>query len=334
MAFASGGYHGLYYVAEASFGVTPANPVWTPLRHTTCNLQLKRDKFECKELRSDRAVTDIRLGVYKCEGDVGFCLMYGGYDTILEALLGGTWTANVLKQGTTQRSFSILRRYADIAQYQVFSGCVPNKLTLDLKASGEIVMGTINFIGANMTAALPAGSTYAAADTNTPMDSFSASVMEGGVPSALVSAITLTLENGIEANYVVGSKYAAQVTWGRSVAAGKITAFFEDLVMFNKFLNETASSLVFVTSDGGTKTLTWALSNLKYTSADNPATDEKPIQLEMAFDALHDAVNTNLMITRNPTSSPSQSVSPSASYSPSSSPSRSPSRSPSASPSV
>lgn len=333
MAFAGGGYHGLYYVAEATYGVTPASPVWTPLRHTSCNLQMKRDTFECPELRSDRAVTDIRLGVYKCEGDVGFCLMYGGYDSILEATFGGTWAADVLKQGTTQRSFSILRRFADITQYEVFTGCVPNKLTLDLKAEGGVIMGTISWIGANMTTSLPAGSTYAAADTNVPMDSFSSALLEGGVATNKVSALTFTLENGIEASYVVGSKYAAQSTWGRSRASGKITAFFEDLTLFNKFVNETASSLVFTTSDGS-QNFTWTLSNLKYSTADNPVSDEGPVLLDMEFKALHDPTNTNVMIVRNPNVSASPSTSPSVSLSPSASPSKSPSTSPSVSPSA
>src|SRR5512135_2837242 len=124
MAFASGGYHGVYYLAETVFNTTPSNPVWIPLRHNSCTLQLKRDKFECKELRSDRAVTDVRLGTYKVEGDIDCCLMADGYDDILQALMGGTWSPTELMQGTTQRSFSILRRFADIGQYEVFSGCV------------------------------------------------------------------------------------------------------------------------------------------------------------------------------------------------------------------
>lgn len=333
MAFAGGGYHGLYYVVESVYGVTPANPVWVPLRHTSCDLQLKRDTFECPELRSDRAMTDVRLGVYKVEGDVGFCLMYGGYDPILEATLGGTWAADVLKQGVVQRSFSILRRFSDITQYEVFTGCVPNKLVLDLKAEGGVIMGTVSFIGANMTTSLPAGSTYAAADTNIPMDSFSSALYEGGTVTNKVSAVNFTLENGIEASYVVGSKFAAQVTWGRSKASGKVTAFFEDLVMFNKFVNETASSLVFTTSDGS-QNFTWTLSNLKFTTADNPVNDEGPILLDMDFKALHDPTNTNVMIVRNPNVSGSPSVSPSASASPSASPSKSPSVSPSVSPST
>jgi hypothetical protein len=340
MPFASGGYHGLYYVAENSFGVTPANPVWIPFRHTDCSLELKRDSFESKELRSDRAITDLRLGTYKCDGDVGFELSAFAYDTMLEALLAGSWSANVLKQGVVQRSFSILRRFADITQYQVFSGCCPNKLTLDLKPSG-IVTGKFSFIGSDMTAALPSGSTYAAAPDRPPMDSFSSTLLEGGTSFALASAISLTLENGIEADYVIGSKYAPQCSWGRSKLTGKLTAFFTDLTMFNKFLNETASSLEFVTSDG-LQTLTWLMSNLKYTTATNAVKDEKPIPIDMSFSALHHVADTNLKITRSSATSVSESASPSASpsassspsFSPSASPSRSPSASPSASPSV
>ena len=386
MAFASGGYHGLYYISEgASYGVTPGTPAWTPFRHTSCNIQLKRDQFESKELRADRAITDLRLGTYKCDGDVGIELSYGAFDSILEALMGGTWavayalasqtvaihsgnktliraagswitdgvkvgdplvlggsttgtnngtyiisvvdpgglsltwsttTASApfteagsgvqtvtttrfkLNQGITQRSFSILRRYTDITQYQVFAGCCPNKLTLDFKPSG-MVTGSIGWIGSNVTAALPDSSSYNSASANSPMDTFAAAILEGGAAFAKASAITLTLENGIEADYVVGSKYAPQCTWGRSKLTGKLTCFFEDLTMYNKFLNETPSSLQ-ITAGDGTRTLVFYMDNVKYTGADNPVSDEKPIHLDMGFAAVHDTVFTNMEINRNP----------------------------------
>lgn len=296
--FASGGYHGLYYIPETVFGTTPATPAWVPFRHTGCSLGLKRDQFESKELRADRAITDLRLGTYKVDGEVDIELSAGAFDTILEALLGGTWGTNILMQGIIQRSFSILRRFTDITQYQVFTGCCPNKLTLDFKPGG-MVTGKISFIGSNMTAALTAGSTYAAASANLPMDTFAATVLEGGSAFALASAISLTLENGIEADYVLGSKFAPQCSWGRSKLTGKLTAFFDDLTLYNKFLNETASSLSFITSDG-TKSFTWLMSNVKYTTADNPVKDEKPITLDMDFAARHHVTDTDLKITRVP----------------------------------
>ncbi len=328
MAFASGGYHGTYTIPEAVFGTTPTNPDWDPLPHVTdCSLQLKRDKFESKALRSDRALADVRLGTYKVEGDLGFELCYGEFDELLEAFLGGTWSADVVRQGTTQRSFSIMRRFADISQYQVFTGCCPTKLTLDVKPNGMIT-GKMSFIGSNMSAALPAGSTYNAAPTNSPMDCFSASVLEGGATFALASALTLELNNGLEANFVVGSKYAPQVSWGRAIMTGKLTAFFEDLTMYNKFLNETVSSLEFTTAFG-TQALIFSMHNLQYTSADNPVSDEKPIKLEMSFNALHHETYTCLQINRNADTDFSASPSVSPSISPSVSPSISPSVSPS-----
>ena len=331
---ASGGYHGLYSIPELVYGVTPSNPDWDVFRHTDCSLDLKRDKFESKELRSDRARVDVRLGTYKVGGDVGFELSYGAFDEYLEAFLGGTWTNNVLTQGITQRSFSIMRRFTDITQYEVFTGCCPSKLTLNITPNG-MVTGKMSFIGSNMTTSLPAGSTYNAASANTPMDCFSSSILEGGTAFGLASAITLDLNNGLEASMVVGSKYAVGISWGRATLTGKLTAFFQDLTMFNKFLNETASSLQFYTRSG-TQAIEWLLGNVKYTTAGNPVTDEKPIKLDMSFEGLHSTLSTCLQLTRNATyQSASASKSPSISSSPSSSISSSPSssRSPSISPS-
>ena len=44
---------------------------------------------------------------------------------------------------------------------------------------------------------------------------------------------------------------------------------------------------------------TWLINNLKYTTADNPVTDEKPIHIEMGFRGLHHTTNTNLQVTRS-----------------------------------
>lgn len=297
MTYASGALHQIYYIPEVDFGATPATPAWIPFRNKGCTLGLKRDPLESQELRSDRAITDMRLGTYKVEGDVNCELIKGAFDTMLEALMGGTWTADVLKQGVTARSFAMLRRFTDVSLYQEFNGVVPAKLELSVKPNA-MVDAKFSFLGSNMVLTPTASATYVAADTHMPLDSFSGTFKEGGNTVAYLTGIDLTIDNGLEANYVLGSKYAPAINWGRSKITGKVEAFFPDALMLSKFIDETASSLEFTLSDG-TNTLNFLMSNLKYTTGDIPANNEKSLVLSLGFAALHHSTDTNLKITRS-----------------------------------
>ena len=88
--FSSGGFHGLSYFTEATFGVSTSATL-TSFRHTSCALALAKETFQSAELRSDRQITDFRHGSQKPAGNIGFELSYEEFDTFLEAALGGTW---------------------------------------------------------------------------------------------------------------------------------------------------------------------------------------------------------------------------------------------------
>ena len=67
-----------------------------------------------------------RHGNRKVGGDIKGELSYGTFDDLLEAVLCGTWTTDVLKAGTTRRSFTFERYFADITQYLRYRGCEIN----------------------------------------------------------------------------------------------------------------------------------------------------------------------------------------------------------------
>lgn len=295
--FTSGGFHGLYYVEEVTWGTTPLTPPMTAVRHFECDLNLTKGNFMSKELRSDRAIVDSRHGVKRVEGGFSFEISYEAFDDFLEAVLGGTWTSDKVAQGVTKRYFSILRRFSDITQFMLFSGCAPNIFTLEVKPEG-MIEGKFSFIGKDMTTTLPTGLAYTGtAPTYSPMDSFTGTLQEGGSPIATITAISLSLENGLEPAIVVGSNVAAGISWGRSKLTGKVSAMFDDLTLYTKFVNETETSIEFELSDG-TRSYTFLMDRVKYNAATADVKDEKPVVLDMPFDALHDAVYTNLQITR------------------------------------
>jgi hypothetical protein len=83
----------LAYVTESSFGETPAGPAMQKVRRVTHRLDQVKDTYRSEETRSDRQTSDLRHGYERVEGDLVGELSGQSWDDLLEALLGGTWTA-------------------------------------------------------------------------------------------------------------------------------------------------------------------------------------------------------------------------------------------------
>lgn len=308
---ADGSRHSMYQVAEATYGTTPANPAWEPIRHNTTNIGLTKGTLQSEELRADRQIADFRHGTRQVGGEIVSELSYGSFDDILEALLCGTWTeagvagtdGDTLKAGITRRSFSVLRYFEDLAgtekPYHLFSGVEYNTMKLSVTTEA-IVKATFGVVGKglSMANAAPAGSTYAAASTSKGMDSFTGALVEGGSSIAIVTEIELTLENGIEPRFVIGSKETIRPSIGRSVVTGQITAYFEGAALLEKFINETSSSLQFELGDLTNK-YTFLIPNLKYTGGQPDIQGEGPILLTMPFQAIYSSSEgSQIKITR------------------------------------
>lgn len=211
-----------------------------------------------------------------------------------------------LKAGVLRRSFTFERLFSDLAAaakpYHRFTGVEVNTLALTI-AANAMVTGTFGVIGKGFstdTAAL-AGATVAAPTTTAPVDSFTGTLNESGSPIAVVTEIGLSLTNGMATRFVVGSKETIRPSIARSNVTGNVTAYFEDSVLLDKFINEAASSVSFETPDGDGNRYRITLPRIKYTGGQPDVSGEGPITLNMPYQALLDPVTgTNLMIERLP----------------------------------
>jgi len=307
MAFASGSNHSMAYIAETTFGTTPATPVFKPLRHTGTTLGLSKDNLQSEELRSDRQIACFRHGNKQVGGDVSSELTYTDFDDFLEAATCGTWLiddpalgTDRLLAGIVRRSFTIERKFGDINEYIRFTGCEVNSFSLTV-APNAIVTASFSMIGADQdpSNAIVTGATYGTAQGGCPFDSFSGAILEGGSSIGIVTSVDLSIENSIEPNFVVGSKTTAGNTIGRSNATGSITAYFENTDLMNKFINETATSLEFdLVSEAG-DTLKFTLPNVKYGSGQPDVSGDGSVTISLDFQALYDAATlSNIIIER------------------------------------
>lgn len=146
MTQAQGARHSISYVAESTFGTTPASPTMLQLRNTGTTLMTQKESFQSEEIRNDRQIVDLRHGTRTAEGDINFELSYGAFDDWLEAALFGTWATNVLKVGVTPKSFTVERAFDDVSQYFPFTGVMVNTMSLSISPNA-MVTGTFGVIG-------------------------------------------------------------------------------------------------------------------------------------------------------------------------------------------
>lgn len=301
MIFASGSAHGLRYIKETSFGVTPKNPVMKALRHTSSSLVLNKDSFQSNEIRKDAQISDLRMGVKQANGDIGIELSYGEFDDFLAAAVRGAWKNNVLVAGIDVPTFTIESIFNDINRYEVFTGCAVNTLNLQIQTNAMIT-GTIGFVGQGAAFSQnPLAVEEIPSLTHSPLDGFSGELKEGGVPISTITSITLNIDNGITTANVLGRDDAAALIPARINVTGTVSAYFGNMDLLNKFIEETESEITVTFGTGGPGSYILRLPRIKYSGGSNPVDGEGPIMLDMPFQALLDeCTGTNIIIERIP----------------------------------
>lgn len=302
MAEASGSRQALRYVEETEYGVTPDAPVFKHFRHNSNTLTLTKEAFQSEELRADRQIADYRQGARQAGGDVVSELSAESFDDMLEAALCGEWNGDVLRAGVMRRSFTLERHFEDVGQYMRYHGMEVDTLQLTGNVGG-MAMLTFGFLGRNMetgTAAVP-DATYPAPPTTSPMDLLTGTVREGATEIGVATEITLNLSNGLEVRNVIGGGgLTLRPSIGRSNVTGTLDAYFGSAALYQKFIDEAASSVEFECVDGEGGTYTILLPRVKYTGGTVDVPGEGSIAISMPFQALLDPVTgTNIQITRD-----------------------------------
>lgn len=298
MAIASKSRRQVGFIAESTFGTTPATPDIQLIEFTSFAPKLDTQLVKDDSRRPDRQTSYARFGNVAVKGDLEVNMCATSYDAFIEAALMGTWTTNVLKIGTSKKSFAVEEGFTDLSQYRVYNGMMVDTLTLDATSGNKFVTGKFGFLGASET---PFGATVDA----TPQAALqkpkffhaNATIKEGGTTVGYVTSFNLTLKNGLSAAYGIGNGNVRDIGYDVVEVSGKITAFFEDVTLYNKFKNGTASSFEFTLSDG-TNSQTWLIPNLRYVSADVKESDSFFV-VELDYQALYDSTNaSSLKVTR------------------------------------
>jgi hypothetical protein len=174
-----------------------------------------------------------------------------------------TWAPTT---GHTNKSYSIEHFYSDIVQSEVFTGCQPSTLDLQLPASGLATIG-IGIMGQGVTAAASQYFTSPTAATTTGLAAAVNGVLAiDGTPYATLTGLTMNVQSNRSGDPVVGSNVVPTLFPGRILVSGQATAYFDSVTLRDAFLNETEFELILALSTDNTATanfITFALPRVK-----------------------------------------------------------------------
>ena len=203
-----------------------------------------------------------------------------------------TFTGKRLKNGTARKSLLVEKFFGDIAQYVAFPGFRQGTTSLTV-ASQAIVTATSTNQGKEglPSASSILGVTQAAgitpalnATTNV------GQITENGVAlTTALQGIALEIGNNLRTKPQVGSRSPVDIGYGFIDVTGTITAYFEDLALYNKFINHTQSSLSFRFTDGENNVMEFTIPRLFFSDG-NPTTPggNQDVTLPLEFTAVRD----------------------------------------------
>jgi len=301
MAFAQGSRSRLAFGVESTFGSAASS--YTNLPFNTHSLNLSKERVAGNEIQPDRMPRVDRHGNKSVAGDVAVDLRDTAYDSLIESAMLSAFSTGVIKVGTTPKFLTLEDYAADIDQARLFTGCSVSTMSVSM-APNQMVSATFGMVGKDMTIS-GTEKTVAAGGVGEPFDAYSGALkvadVDGiGAASALsiITSVDFTVTNSFSPTFVVGSDSAPALEFGRAEVEGTVTAYFEDLALVNRFLNETESAIEVSVADPSANTMTFLFPRVKFNAADIPVDGPTSRVVTLPFVALYDDTElTNLKIT-------------------------------------
>lgn len=164
------------------------------------------------------------------------------------------WVGDYIRVGTStnlaQKSFSLEKGFLGqtTPSYIVYTGMVVGQMTLNFRP-GAILTGAIEFMGKSGSISTTAlDSTPTAATATDVMNSVSdvGVIAEGGARVAApnyVQEFSINVLNTLLQRTGIGSAGLVGIGHGREVVTGKLSTYFGDTTQYEKFIDDTESSI-------------------------------------------------------------------------------------------
>lgn len=295
----------LYAVPETTIGTTPATPAFVEVPFNSDDIAAAFEEIESERL-GGRHMRCHRLGNKSADGSVGTYLYPEHTDAYLEAAMCGTWTTDVLKTGgnPVRRSFTFERQHTDNdpITYLRFLGMEVNEMTITATA-GQNVGLSLGLVGNELDENHDeiAGAEYTPTADSCPFDAWTGSLEIDGTEFATATELTMTIANGLERLYGIGSRTAHRKSISKIRVSGNITAEFLSTAEYQKWYNEVNSNLVLTLEAQDGYEFEARVPNLKFTEVTSPVSAEGQVTVQMAYVGEFDPTQeTELQFTRTP----------------------------------
>lgn len=303
--FASNMNADLGMIAESVLGTTPVSPSLVQQPFESFTLTPTTSELVDGRKTGSRELAAVISGNTTYSGTLGGPLSFSNYDGLFESAMFGAWTADVLKVGSTRKSFTTEVNQKDVNKFVQYRGVLANGFTLDSPAGSAFTTVQFDLVALGMTASdstIDAGGGYTPTTMFDGFKSCGGIAEEGGVAIGNVQTINLTYTNNLNPLEVWGECEPSDFSEGQIDITGTLTIFYSDHAIVNKFIAGSYSSLEFTLEDAAGNSMTFFLPKIKYTGADMPVESGSGERLiSLPFRAVKDAVEgTGLVITRTP----------------------------------
>lgn len=299
--FASTANQELYIVELVDGEVPSVAPEFVGIPFVSHTLSKSSGQIDSATIRPGRHRLPSRRGANSLAGDISVELGYGVYDALIEAAFCGTWTTNELRTGSVRRQFAILERHTDIGVDMIYMGCEVNTFGLALPLT-EKITATFGIIGRDAVEyQLAVDAVVTPAVNFDYLTTLEGDLKEGGLSTGLATALNVNLANGIELKYGLMGRDPVGSTIGTIDASGDLSAYFDTMALYNKFLNGDDTALVVRMGNAEAPQGEYELSipKTRLTTGSKTATGQDVI-VEVGFSAAYQDGSSELILKRVP----------------------------------
>ena len=234
-------------------------------------------------------------------------MSYGSFDDFIESALCGTWTTDVLKNGTVLSSYTLQKSFEDATTpfFLNYTGCRIGGFDLNFQ-TGQILTGKFSVmgLGAATTTTQFVGATFPAVSTTDVMNAVThlTSIKKDTVESTnFFSTPSLSLNNNLRAQRAIKHLPAVGIALGSLDITGNMDLYLEDNTLVNAYISGTYFSLQLTLNDG-TSSYDILLPKVKYETGTTVASGlDQDVMLSGNIRAIYDSTATcAIQITRTP----------------------------------
>lgn len=218
-----------------------------------------------------------------------------------------TIVGNMIRNGTTRKSYVIQKHIQDIAvpTFINYIGCVVGQMNLEM-ASGSIITGSFDYQGLGVAAGTDgigdsqiSGATIVAESTNTPMNAVNniVNILEdNAVSTNRFSNLSMSINNNLRVADAIGSLNHIDISAGRLEVTGSMNIYYESRAAYERFINGTFFSFSFRAQDAAGNAMIFTFPRVKQSTGTLVAGGlDTDLILETEFTAILDPTTDSMI---------------------------------------